>query len=353
MAAKSSFYIPSLDGIRAVSIFIVFLSHAGLGKFIPGGLGVSIFFFLSGYLITTLLRIEFDKTQNISLKKFYLRRIIRISPPAYLVGIIATILTMAGVLQGQINPTGVFSQIFHWSNYYIIAANGEGIAPGTGVFWSLAVEEHFYLIFPIVYILLQHYIPSRFQQMLVLFGVCAIVLLWRCILVYGLHSSEFRTFYATDTRLDSILFGSILGIYGNPILDKIPNSNRLWMFWFGLSVTVLLLSVLHRDPQFRETFRYTIQGIALFPIFIAAILYHKSWLIFRFLNLNWVKFLGKISYSLYLVHFTIIIWFGSMGLPAFISGIFALGLSLLVSSGIYYFVEKPCVHLRHRLAVLA
>ena len=72
MTAKSSFYIPSLDGIRAVSILIVFLSHAGLGKFIPGGLGVSIFFFLSGYLITTLLRIEFEKTQTINLKKFYL-----------------------------------------------------------------------------------------------------------------------------------------------------------------------------------------------------------------------------------------------------------------------------------------
>ncbi len=352
MTVKSSFYIPSLDGIRAVSILIVFLSHAGLGKFIPGGLGVSIFFFLSGYLITTLLRIEFDKKQTISLKKFYLRRIIRICPPAYLVIAIATVLTIAGVLKGQINPTGIFAHIFHWSNYYIIAANGEGIPPGTGVFWSLAVEEHFYLIFPIVYILLQRYIPSRFRQMLVLFGVCAIVLVWRCILVYGLHSSEFRTFYATDTRLDSILFGSILGIYGNPILDKIPNSSRLWMFWFGFGLTVLLLSVLHRDPQFRETFRYTIQGLALFPVFIAAILYH-DWLIFRVLNLNWVKFVGKISYSLYLVHYTIIIWFGSIGLSPVLSGIFALGLSLLVSTSIYYFVEKPCAGLRHKLAVLA
>ena len=84
-SASNKFHIPSLDGLRAVAICIVFLSHAGLSKIIPGGLGVTIFFFLSGYLITTLLRLEHIKTGKIDLKKFYIRRMLRIWPNFYLV----------------------------------------------------------------------------------------------------------------------------------------------------------------------------------------------------------------------------------------------------------------------------
>jgi peptidoglycan/LPS O-acetylase OafA/YrhL len=81
----SEFHIPSLDGIRAIAAFIVFLSHCGLEDLVPGGFGVTIFFFLSGFLITTLLREEYHKRGNISLKKFYLRRLYRIIPPLYIV----------------------------------------------------------------------------------------------------------------------------------------------------------------------------------------------------------------------------------------------------------------------------
>src|SRR5438270_10676355 len=83
--AKKPFQIPSLDGLRAVSFMIVFLSHAGLGRFVSGGFGVTVFFFLSGYLITTLMRMEADKTGHVSLKLFYLRRAVRILPPFYIV----------------------------------------------------------------------------------------------------------------------------------------------------------------------------------------------------------------------------------------------------------------------------
>src|SRR5689334_10066848 len=79
------FYIPSLDGIRAAAVGLVFLAHAGLNERVPGNFGVTVFFFLSGFLITTLLRMEFDKTGRISLKAFYPRRTLRILPPMYLV----------------------------------------------------------------------------------------------------------------------------------------------------------------------------------------------------------------------------------------------------------------------------
>src|ERR1700730_1134803 len=78
-------HIPSLDGIRALSVLLVFFAHAGLDRVVPGGLGVTIFFFLSGYLITTLLRVEYQKNLRVSVRHFWLRRVLRIMPPFYAV----------------------------------------------------------------------------------------------------------------------------------------------------------------------------------------------------------------------------------------------------------------------------
>src|SRR5262249_59072136 len=92
-ARHESLYIPSLDGIRAGPVMVVFAGHAGLRGLIPGDFGVTVFFFLSGYLITTLLRMEHEQTGAISFRAFYLRRVLRIFPPFYLVLIVATLLT--------------------------------------------------------------------------------------------------------------------------------------------------------------------------------------------------------------------------------------------------------------------
>src|SRR5690242_11117871 len=94
--SRAPFYIPSLDGIRALAVMIVFVAHAGLGSWVPGGFGVTVFFFLSGYLITTLLRMEYDRSGTISLKDFYLRRVLRIFPNMYTVLFVASALTMLG-----------------------------------------------------------------------------------------------------------------------------------------------------------------------------------------------------------------------------------------------------------------
>ncbi len=82
-SGKPSFHIPSLDGVRALAFLAVFLCHAGLDRIFPGGFAVTVFFFLSGYLITTLLRREFEKTGTISFGKFYYRRALRIFPPLF------------------------------------------------------------------------------------------------------------------------------------------------------------------------------------------------------------------------------------------------------------------------------
>ncbi len=351
MLAQPKFYIPSLDGMRTVAFLIVFLSHAGLGKVVPGGFGVTVFFFLSGYLITTLLRREYERYKNIDFKLFYLRRILRIWPPFYLVLMLGSALTILGLLEGQIHLQAFLAQSLHYTNYYAIFIGG-GITVGSGVYWSLAVEEHFYLIFPPFYLFLRKLRVSPQRQMLIFWVLCLAVLLWRCILIYGFGVPSTRTFYASDTRLDSMLFGCALAVNGNPIMDTQHYSNRVWKYYFlPIGIFWIIFSFLYRSPEFQETFRYTVQGIALYPIFVTAIRF-PDWGLFRLLNLDWMRFLGTLSYSLYLVHYTVIygVRMYLTSLPGAIQGSLALLISLALAYVIYKFIESPVGELRKRFS---
>jgi peptidoglycan/LPS O-acetylase OafA/YrhL len=346
-------HIPSLDGLRAFAIAVVFVAHAGLSRFIPGHFGVTVFFFLSGFLITTLLRIEFEKTGAVSIRNFYLRRVLRIFPPFYLVLLLATALTVAGPLGGPpLSLEGLGAQVFYLTNYWVVAQGWwAGHAPGTWIFWSLAVEEHFYLFFPLLYLLLLRLVPSRRRQALVLLGLCALVLAWRCVLVFHFHTIKERTYIATDTRIDSILFGCVLAVLANPVLDRPRFSDDWWKFIaLPFSVLALLLSLAIRDPWFQQSVAYTIQGVALAPVFVVAIRF-PGWLAFAVLNWGWVRFLGVLSYSLYLLHTTVL--FGVdryLPAPELAQGVAGGLVSVGLAVGIYYAVEKPAARLRRRLS---
>lgn len=386
--ARKSLYIPSLDGIRAVSFMLVFVAHAGLEDKIPGGLGVTIFFFLSGYLITTLLRTEADQTGTISIRDFYIRRVLRIFPPFYLVILLGVLLHWSHLLPGRIAGEGVLFQSVHLANYWTIHRQTQdltldGIPLGSNVLWSLAVEEHFYLLFPLLYVILRKSFSRRGQTALLAI-VCCLMLLWRCILVYHFHAvwvdpdgsvQNSRTFFATDTRADSILWGCIFAIACNPVLDKpmVLGFRLFGLFAAALLVLAATLVIRNPDPSdqnralavayFRETFRYTIHGLVLFPIFAAVIVYHQS-PIFRWLNFGWIKRLGVLSYSLYLIHYTVIYlvrvhlfpvelrgeYVAAPGFKGVLQGVLALAMSLAISAAIYRWVERPCAQLRKRFS---
>ncbi len=361
-STRAALYIPSLDGIRACAVMLVFAAHAvtfteaapRLRGSVPGEFGVTVFFFLSGYLITTLLRKEHEMTTRVSLRAFYLRRVLRIFPPFYLVLAAATALSLAGGLPGgpQIQPTAVLAQALYLTNYHILWSGWWiGHAPGTFIFWSLAVEEHFYLLFPLLYLLMLRHMRSRHQQALLLAGICAAVLSWRFLLVYAFGADKYRTYVATDTRIDSILFGCILGVFANPLLDRTTYSDTWWKYvWVPMAVVGLLFSFFVRSPHFQWVFAYTLQGICLFPLFIAAVRY-PHWGPFRLLNLSWIKFIGILSYSIYLMHPTVLYavrhWIPASGV---IQTLFALGLTLGLAYAIHRFVEKPANRLRRRLS---
>jgi len=368
MASEASthgaFHIPSLDGMRAVAIMIVFLSHAGLSHVVPGLFGVTVFFFLSGYLITTLLRMECERHGIANLRQFFLRRTLRILPPFYLILAVIAALTAYSVLPGGFQGQALTAQALFAANYWEI---GGGVQPpGTEVLWSLAVEEHFYLIFPFFYFAMRRVLPDRRHQFILLMLLCAAVLAWRMLLVHQLSAIDLqsgsahhpRTCHATDTRLDGLLFGCALAVWGNPVLDstRIRRSHWLWLM-LPSCVAVLLATFVIRSVPFRETWRYTLQGLALMPIFVTVIR-HADALPLRFLNWRWVSRLGVLSYAFYLTH-TLLLAVAEHWLPApegwshlnlmLLRGTIAFALTLAASWLIHHCVEKPFLRLRRRL----
>jgi len=353
---KGPIHIPSLDGLRAVSFLIVFVAHAGLGRVIPGGFGVTVFFFLSGFLITTLMRQEYETHGAVSYRLFYLRRILRILPPFYIVLALSTLLALAHVVPGDVQVRSVVAQAAHYANYFIVEHGYVGFAKGTDVYWSLAVEEHFYLFFPLLYSMLARNGASGRTMAGTFWAICALVLAWRVYLVYGAHAPIERTYVATDTRIDSILFGCALAVYKNPMLDELSEGSLpLWKFvLLPLGLVSLLGTFVVRNPEFRESFRYTVQGLALYPVFVVA-MRAPEFFPFAWLNRPGIKFVGTLSYSLYLVHYVVIFTLderlpvgGVAGLA--IRGSLALAISLALSYLLYLFVEKPCATLRKKYA---
>ena len=345
-------HIPSLDGIRAISVILVFLAHAGLDKWIPGGFGVTVFFFLSGFLITTLLRVEFERHGRISLRNFWMRRALRILPPFYLVLAAATLITLALGNPGEIAGKSLVAQALQFANYWTIAHGASGQAPGTVVYWSLAVEEHYYLVFPWIFLLLARARLQAPAKAAVLWGLCGAILAWRLYLVLVQQVPIDRTYMGSDTRFDSILFGCALALWRNPALDPpTPRSLARENGLLGAALLVLMGTFLVRDPLFRETLRYSIQGAALTVIFTQAVRRPKLPL---FRVLNWRPFvkMGELSYAFYLVHFStlFLVWRALPRLGPAAQALLAFALALGFAGLIYHYVERPCAKLRQRLS---
>jgi peptidoglycan/LPS O-acetylase OafA/YrhL len=345
-------HIPSLDGVRALAFLMVFVSHGGLKNLVPGGFGVTIFFVLSGFLITTLLRVEYETNGWVDLGAFYLRRVCRIFPLLYITIAACVVLRLMGQLGGDLTLAGVLSQVLQWSNYYLIAHGPDSVIAGTIVLWSLAVEESFYLLFPIIYRALSKRF-SAVTQGWILALACGGCLLWRLVLVLVLHRPYVRTELGADTRFDSLLLGCLMAIVANPARDMPP-----WMTLKRiqraalLSIPVLLFTFLYRDEAFRYTWRFTLQSVAVLPLFAYAIKDHES-IVFRTLNSRWMVHMGILSYALYLVHSVILEWFTQhLHASKLTSAIVALAVAILVAKILQVTVERPILKLRRQFAVV-
>ena len=353
-------YMPALDGLRAVSILLVVASHLGLGHVVPGGLGVTIFFFISGFIITGILLHESTRDGAVSLRGFYIKRFFRLGP-ALLVYVLACVVFFAAVAR-PLPLVDIAAAVFYWANYHHIFrgwGTGTALLP-LSIIWSLAVEEHFYFAFPLLLVALRRR-PALLLALLVV--LCAAVLAWRIYLVVGVgleHLAPARTEQATDTRIDSIVYGCVLSVLiaraaargsvtGDALLRRLGSHVALFA-----GAGLMLASLVYRDEVFRETWRYSLQGIALMPLFVHLFVLRRHDVLQRLLSSAPMVFIGKISYSLYLHH-----WFALCALvQLFGTGpevivtvrLATVPLMLLLALASYHLVETPLRRLGHRLA---
>jgi peptidoglycan/LPS O-acetylase OafA/YrhL len=348
-------YLPALDGVRACAFALVFVAHSGLEGAVPGGLGVTIFFFLSGYLITTLMRAEWAGTGTISLTGFYKRRALRILPPLYLVMLIGWMLDWFHIPTHQADSLGLFSILFYFYNYAALLVHGtpDIIPSGLNVVWSLMIEEHFYLIFPFAFLLAKKRAIKTRRVALTLAAICMAVLLWRCVLVFHFHTSLMSpfswTYAATDARFDSILWGCVMAVGFNPwcgdtssFLDRRRGELAL------AGAAMVFLTLVWREPHFRETLRYTLQGIAMLPIFYFIVSVPGSWL---GKALSWppVRWLGWVSYTMYLCHFMVLhILHDYLRWNGWLIGLVALAIAGIFAELVRQCLEKPLQRLKRK-----
>lgn len=341
--------IPALDGIRALAVALVFFAHGGLDGLIPGGLGVTVFFVLSGYLITTLMRIEHGRCGSLSFRAFYLRRVLRLMPPLFIVVGLTWLLAALDVIEGDFTLSGLLSVLFYFGNYHIIATDFGGIPSGVGVVWSLAVEEHYYLLYPPLALLLLRLRRPR-RAVAVLLALCVAVLLWR-LWLHGQGVPEHWPTMASDTRVDAILAGCVLALWHNPWLDPLPRQRRgLEALVAVACIALLLATLLYRDEAFRLTLRYSLQSLAIAPLLWLAVARAQQ-RPYRWLNLRPMVWLGTVSYSVYLSHqiITLGIEYQLPQLGIVPTMILAVLLTGLFAELMRRAVEQPCARLRQRL----
>jgi len=314
--------IPSLDGLRAISISLVLAGHWAELRYhadVAGAfanLGVRIFFIISGYLITTLLLKEYEKTSTIRLREFYVRRAYRILPAAMVFMLPVFLIFWRELRWYHIAAAGLYLANFDYAHPWFL-----------GHLWSLSVEEQFYFLWPSV---LKKWHRHRMR---ILVAVIAVAPLYRVACHFlGLHGRADETFPAVA---DVLAMGCLLAIFA----AKLPKIKPLWAL--GMIVPVVFV------PVYAGALRFHITVLLLFVLWpvmhvsIAGLLLHAVQTPYWMLNARPVVWLGKISYSLYL--WQQLFLYGRHSRPWYFV-FFALALA----SASYYFVEQPMLRLRER-----
>jgi peptidoglycan/LPS O-acetylase OafA/YrhL len=281
---------------------------------------------------------EHETTREINIKRFYLRRILRLYPPLLIY--VVAISAIWAVRGFPLDYIGLFGALFYFANY-LYAILPEHVAVYGAHLWSLSVEEHFYVFFPLLFALG----IGRNKTALTLLIAAALVI--RLVETY-FGASETYTSVATECRYDSILTGCITAVLVN---DR--GAGRLVEFITHPAVVIIALGAILstfviRDPIFRQTFRFTIQNVALVPIVVSAVFTPRYRAVKMILNWQPVAWIGVLSYSLYLWHYALFDLAKAVlvGLPAGIQYGVGWLLAFWVAIAIYFLVERPMFKLR-------
>jgi peptidoglycan/LPS O-acetylase OafA/YrhL len=350
---KITGYLPSLDGLRALAILSVIAFHDQVRELGPvsdywvhrfGYLGVDLFFAISGVLICSRLLEEERSTGSISLRGFYLRRFFRIFPAAWLFLASYLILSLCNQLPRDFG--GILTAFLMVRNFWVAIAGDIPRTWYTIHFWSLSVEEHFYLILPALLVF------TRKRRVRILGVLSFLAMTWIMVVEHypALQAPNFQL--RTDIRIDALLIPAMFAtLLAEPrIRAKAVQWLRPWVVCLGFVV----FSILITNSSSRFVAGTFIFVIAIgFPLFTISTMLHPGSVSCRILELPVLRFIGRISFSLYLWQQ---LFFPDQHTPAswplstlqiFPFNYFA---AFACSIASYYFVERPLIRVGHRLA---
>ena len=341
-------YQPSLDGLRGVAVLAVLTYHSGL---IRGGfLGVDMFFTLSGFLITRLLLQERAATGAINLRSFYVRRALRLLPALVVFLLLWTCFLLVTIPPEYWSIVGsyVAAVLFYVANWAGIHGLPMGIFGHT---WSLAIEEQFYLAWPLVVAVLVGRLrrPRLIACLLAL--VAVVSLAWRLHLALG-GATERRIYWATDAHADGLLIGAALAF----LLASRHRLMRAGPVASGMALVALvgLLGLLVAVP-FNPSYAYGVSAlVALATSALILEVGRPGSRVARLLEARWLVWAGRISYALYLWHFPIFSQFGVLNLPGHLPsprpGLLAWSVTFAAALASYFFVERPALVYKDRFS---
>lgn len=354
---KKRRYIKELDGIRAIAVIMVLAYHLKLALFKSGFLGVTVFFVLSGYLITGILISEVEEEGTIDLKNFWLRRIRRLVPAVMSMAVV--IIFVSAVVNRIIFTKGCkdflasvlgfnnWWQIFNKVSYFEAA----GVTSPFTHCWSLAIETQFYLIYPLILLGIYKLVKSRgegranrgllFAGVTLLLALISVILM---IVLFDPQQDASRVYYGTDTRAFSLLFGALLAILWEYRMVPRRLSASVNMVLGSVSFAVLLVMTIAINGSSNFWYRGgQFFGTILTVLMVYAVSGRKTWLS-RFLSNPVLKWMGDRSYSIYLWHYPIILLISKGIKASWWITLIEIVLSVVLAELSYRFIETPIRH---------
>jgi len=338
-------YRPGLDGLRAIAVAAVFLYHSRI-DWLPGGfLGVDLFFVLSGYLITSLLLVEWEARNRIDLRRFWMRRARRLLPA--LVVVVLGSLALAAIFARQDlahTRSDVVASLFYFQNWHLIVANHSyfnlmGNPSLLNHLWSLAVEEQFYIVWPLLLVPCLVLVGRKRLPMIVIAGVAAsAALMW---ILYTPGTDPSRVYYGTDTRAFLLLMGILVALVW-PWIMRMRRAVPL-LELFGIAALVGSVLLFRQMQDFNPTLYRggDLAAAFCFAVLVAAVAHPKTG-IGEALGVAPLRWVGERSYGIYLWHWPIVVLVAGVNTRPSVGVVVGeAALVLAVAALSYRYVEQP------------
>ncbi len=350
-------YQPALDGLRALAVGAVIAYHLGYPWAQGGFLGVDAFFVLSGFLITSLLVAERSDTGRVSLKGFWSRRARRLLPAVFIMLTAVCIYAaytipplQLGTLRGD-----AFASLFYFANWHFIAADQSYFAqflaplPLTHL-WSLAIEEQFYLLWPVIVIGLFH-VGRGTRRALWIGTIVGIIGSQIAMSVLYTDANPSRAYYGTESRVHTILIGCLLAL----ILRARPDlPARMGKLLQGLGVLTLAI-VIFAFNRGRASAFYFNGGSLLFATAVAVVIaaaIAPTGILRRVFAVPLARYVGRISYGLYLWHWPVIVFMTEqrVGFGGTRLNLVRIAVTFAITAASFHLIEQPILQRRGRVA---